>query len=222
MTASSHWLRFATFSRSSNSQSRFNVQFSLLFLSFLTFGSAFPVEPREEQSLAPQLLTTINDLNTAVTDVTTAVKRFDGSLLGLLPQALPVVKTEARVDFTIPKATRITEKGASLTAEESTNIVDLLASGIDPLQTTLEALKAKVCSIATLRGVNGLHLQYAIFEKTLTAPIVLLDLEILKKHTEELIDTLTVKATADNVGLLGLEKGSQNQSFNDAIAVYSA
>lgn len=58
--------------------------------------------------------------------------------------------------------------------------------------------------------------------RTLTAPIVLLDLEVLKKHTDELIDALTTKVTADNAGLLGLGKGILDQSFDDAISVYSA
>lgn len=122
------------------------MQFSLLFLSLLTVSSALPVVPRQEQSFAPQLLTTINDLNTVVTDLTTAVNNFDGSLFGLLPQAIAVVKTEAKLDLTILKATHITEKSASFTAEESTNIVNTLAGGIGPIQASLDALKAKVCN----------------------------------------------------------------------------
>jgi hypothetical protein len=50
---------------------------------------------------------------------------------------------------------------------------------------------------------------------------VLLDLKILKKHTDDLIDALTEKVPADNAGLLGLGKGILDQSFDDAIAVYS-
>lgn len=122
------------------------MQISVLFLSLLTVSSALPLQPRQEQSLAPQLLTTINDLNVAVTDLTAAVNNFDGSLLGLLPQALAVVKTEAKLDLTILKATHITEKSANFTAEESTTIVNLLAGGIGPIQASLEALKAKVCT----------------------------------------------------------------------------
>lgn len=121
------------------------MKLSLISLYLLTTSSALPIEPRQEQSLAPQLLTTINDLNTAVTDLTTAVTSFDGSLLGLLPQALAVLKTEARLDLTILKATHITEKSVNFTAPESTNIVNTLASGIGPIQASLEALKAKVC-----------------------------------------------------------------------------
>jgi hypothetical protein len=121
------------------------MQISVLFLSLLTVSSALPLQLRQEQSLAPQLLTTINELNVAVTDLTVAVNNFDGSLLGLLPQALAVVKTEAKLDLTILKATHITEKSAKFTAEESTNIVNTLAGGIGPIQASLEALKAKVC-----------------------------------------------------------------------------
>lgn len=123
------------------------MQFSLLFLSLLTVSSALPLEPRQEQNLAPQLLTTINDLNSAVTDLTTAVNNFDGSLLGLVPQALAVVQAEAKLDLTILKATHITEKSASFTAEESANIINTLAGGISPIQTSLDALKAKVRDI---------------------------------------------------------------------------
>lgn len=121
------------------------MQLSLLFLSFLTVSSALPLQPRQEQSLAPQLLSTIDDLNTAVADLTTAVNNFDGSLLVLLPQALAVATAEAKLDHTILKATDITEKSASFTAEESTSIVSSLAGGIGPIQASLEALKAKVC-----------------------------------------------------------------------------
>ncbi|KAJ4398274.1 hypothetical protein N0V91_010321 [Didymella pomorum] len=182
------------------------MQISVLFLSLLTVSSALPLQLRQEQSLAPQLLTTINELNVAVTDLTVAVNNFDGSLLGLLPQALAVVKTEAKLDLTILKATHITEKSANFTAEESTNIVNTLAGGIGPIQASLEALKAK----------------YTTFKNTLTAPIVLLDLKILKKHTDELINALSAKVTVDNVGLLGLGQGILDQSFDDAIAVYIA
>jgi hypothetical protein len=198
------------------------MQLSYIFLPLLAVGSALPLEPRQEQSLAPQLLTTINDLNTAVTELTIAVNNFDGSLLGLLPQALDVVKTEARLDLTILKATHITEKSAKFTAEESANIVNTLAGGIGTIQASLEALKAKVTIFHLICEVSDSSPQYPTFKKTLTAPIVLLDLKILKKHTNELIDALTAKVTADNAGLLGLGKGILDQSFDDAIAVYSA
>lgn len=121
------------------------MQLSLIFLSLLSISSAIPIGPRQEsQSLAPQLLTTINDLNTAVTSLTTAVNKFDGSLLGLLPQALAVVKAETKLDATILKATHITKQSANFSADESTNIVNTLAGGIGPIQASLEALKTKV------------------------------------------------------------------------------
>ncbi|KAF2633993.1 hypothetical protein BU25DRAFT_486969 [Macroventuria anomochaeta] len=182
------------------------MKFSSIFLSLLSVSYSIPVEPRQEQSLAPQFLTAINDLNTAVTGMTTAVNNFDGSLLGRLPQTLAIVKAETKLDVTILKATRIAQKSANFTAEESTNIVNTLASGIGPIQASLDALKAK----------------YPQFRKTLTSPIVLLDLKILKKHTDDLIAALTLKVTADNSGLLGLGKGVLDQAFDSAIAVYSA
>lgn len=120
------------------------MHFTFIFASLLTIISALPVEPRQQQSLAPQLLTTINDLNTAVTGLTTAVNKFDGSLLGLLPQALGVVKAEVKLDVTILKATHIADKSTAFTAAESTNIVNTLAGGIGPIQASLDALKQKV------------------------------------------------------------------------------
>ncbi|KAJ4371893.1 hypothetical protein N0V86_008447 [Didymella sp. IMI 355093] len=80
-------------------------------------------QPHQEQSLAPQLLSTTDDLNTEVTDLTTAVDNFDGSFLGLLPQAFAVVKTEAKFDLTILKVASITEKSTDFSAEESKNLV---------------------------------------------------------------------------------------------------
>lgn len=144
------------------------MQLSLLFLSLLTASSALPLGPRQarqEQSFAPQLLTTINDLNTAVTDLTTAVNNFDGSLLGLLPQALAVVKTEAKLDLTILKATHITEKSTNFTAEESTGIVNSLAGGIGPIQASLEALKAKVCITHLIAWSHRLITTVRYFQK---------------------------------------------------------
>lgn len=124
------------------------MHFPLLFASLLAISSALPLEPRQQQSLAPQLLNTINDLNTAVTGLTTAVNKFDGSLPGLLPQSLDIVKAEAELDVTIQKATQIAQKSTNFTAQESTDIVNKLAGGIGPIQASLDALKAKVCSIS--------------------------------------------------------------------------
>jgi hypothetical protein len=49
---------------------------------------------------------------------------------------------------------------------------------------------------------------------------VLLDLKILKAHTDDLIDAVTAKVTEANAGLLGLGKGVIDQAFDAAIAVY--
>lgn len=141
------------------------MQLSPLFLSLLTVSSALPLGVRQEQSFAPQLLTTINDLNTAVTGLTTAVNNFDGSLLGLLPQALAVVKTETKLDLTILKATHITEKSTNFTAEESTEIVNSLAGGVGPIQASLEALKAKVCTIHIIAWSRRLTITVHYFQK---------------------------------------------------------
>ncbi|CAO2647794.1 Nn.00g087160.m01.CDS01 [Neocucurbitaria sp. VM-36] len=183
------------------------MQYSILLLSLISITtSALPFSPRAAatQDLAPQLLSTINDLNTAVTSLTTAVNNFDGSLLGLLPQSLAVVGAETKVDVTILKATHIASSSASFTADESTQIVQTLASQIEPIQASLNALKTK----------------YPAFKKTLTSPIVLIDLKVLKKHTDGLIAAVTPKVTADNAGLLGLGQSILDQAFDDAIAVY--
>ncbi|KAF2998646.1 hypothetical protein E8E13_007777 [Curvularia kusanoi] len=85
--------------------------------------SAWPLDHRQEQSLAPELLSTISELNTAVTDLTTAVNTFDGSLLGLIPQSFAVVSAEAKLDIEILKATYIAKQSANFTTEESGSIV---------------------------------------------------------------------------------------------------
>lgn len=125
------------------------MQLRFLLLSLLSVSNSLPIAPSQQSSsLAPQLLTTINNLNTAVTDLTTSVNNFDGSLLGIIPQALAIVSTELKVDVTIQKATGITNKSSNFTAEESTNIVNTLAGGIGPIQASLDALKVKVHAIA--------------------------------------------------------------------------
>lgn len=124
------------------------MHYSLLLLSLLPISYSIPVVPRAStQDLAPQLLSTINELNTAVTGLTTAVNNFEGSLLGLLPQALAVVGAETKVDVTVLKATHIASQSSNFTADESTQVVQTLASQITPIQASLDALKAKVCII---------------------------------------------------------------------------
>jgi hypothetical protein len=59
-----------------------------------------------------------------VTDLTSAVTAFSGSVLTLLPQALTVVKAEAKLDITILSATHIADGSAIFTVEESSAIVN--------------------------------------------------------------------------------------------------
>lgn len=54
------------------------------------------------------------------------------------------------------------------------------------------------------------------------SPVVLLDLKILKAHTDDLISAITAKVTPDQAGLLELGKGIISGAFDAAIAVYSA
>ena len=51
---------------------------------------------------------------------------------------------------------------------------------------------------------------------------MLLDLKILKKHTDGLISHLTEKVTPDNAGLLGIGATILDQAFNEAIAVFNS
>jgi hypothetical protein len=60
-----------------------------------------------------------------------------------------------------------------------------------------------------------------VFKKTLTAPIVLLQLQVLKKHTDGLVGAVREKVTEGNAGLLDLGKGILEGSFDDAIKVFS-
>jgi hypothetical protein len=127
------------------------MHLSIFFLSLLSISYSLPIELQVSRSLAPQLLTTINQLNNVVAGLTTAVNNFDGSLLTLLPQALAVVQAEIKVDVTILKATHIAEKSSNFTTEESANVVQTLAGGIGPIQSSLEALKAKVYVVSHSR-----------------------------------------------------------------------
>lgn len=123
------------------------MHYSILLLSLLPLSYSHPLLSREApQDLAPQLLSQIKELNTAVTSLTAAVNNFDGSLLGLLPQALAVVATETKVDAITLKATYTANESSNFTAAESTEIVQTLATQIGPIQDSLNALKAKVCT----------------------------------------------------------------------------
>ncbi|KAH8719450.1 hydrophobic surface binding protein A-domain-containing protein [Phaeosphaeriaceae sp. PMI808] len=181
------------------------MRYSLFFLSLLSISSAVPVVPRDgTESRAPELLATIKDLGAAVPELTTAVNKFDGSLLGFLPQVLAVVGAETKLDATVLKATYIASSSGNFTAAESTEVVQTLATQIGPIQASLDALKAK----------------YPVFKKKLISPVVLLDLKILKKHTGGLIDAVSQKVTPDVGGLLVFGSSILNQAFDDAIAVY--
>lgn len=63
-------------------------------------------------------------------------------------------------------------------------------------------------------------MQYAEFKKTLESPIVLLDLKILKAHTDDLVAALTEKVTVANAGFLGLGQSIIDKAFDSAIVVY--
>lgn len=142
------------------------MHFSTILLSLLTVTSALPltVAPRQQPSLAPKLLETIQDLNGAVTELTAAVNAFDGSLLGLIPQLLKVVATEAKVDATTVKATFITKQSGAFTADESSSVVNTLATQIGPIQDSLNALTTKVNSPPFLkrRAVKGADIRNSI------------------------------------------------------------
>ena len=49
---------------------------------------------------------------------------------------------------------------------------------------------------------------------------MLLDLKILKAHTDDLIDAVTQKVSPNSAGLIGLGKGLIDTAFDDAITVY--
>ncbi|KAJ8108369.1 hypothetical protein OPT61_g8222 [Boeremia exigua] len=104
----------------------YNMYFNIIFTSLLSLGSALPVEPREEQSLAPQLLVTFKDLRTTATGLTAAVNKFDGSILGSLPQALAIIDIANEIDGTLSNATQIAEQSVTFTAEESSAVIIVL------------------------------------------------------------------------------------------------
>lgn len=118
---------------------------SFIVLPFLALTSALALTPRQDSAdLAPQLLSQIADLSTSVTQLTSAVNAFDGSLLGVLPQGLGVITAEKDVDSRVLKATRTAQDSSAFTAPESRDVLIALAGQIDPIKGSLEALKAKV------------------------------------------------------------------------------
>jgi hypothetical protein len=74
------------------------------------------------------------------------VNKFGGSILGLVTQTLAVVKIQVMLNVTILRATYVTSESGNVTAEEGAGIVITLSGDIEPIQTSLDALKAKVCS----------------------------------------------------------------------------
>ncbi|KAF2655117.1 hypothetical protein K491DRAFT_436722 [Lophiostoma macrostomum CBS 122681] len=182
---------------------------SIALLSFLPLTLALPydtphLQKRASTDLANETLSEIAALSSAVTDLTDAVNAFDGSLLTVIPQSLAVITAETKLDATILKATWIVKQSANFTDAESSSIVSALANLITPIQGSLTALTDK----------------YETFKQTLESPIVLLDLKILKAHTDDLIDAVTAKVTETNAGLLGLGTGVIDQAFDAAITVY--
>ncbi|KAF1830184.1 hypothetical protein BDW02DRAFT_592077 [Decorospora gaudefroyi] len=177
-------------------------------LYLLPLAVAAPTLTSRAEDLAPQVLEQIGDLADATADLTTAVNNFeglDGGLLSLLPQSLAVIAAETKLDKMILKSTNTVERSSNFTLTESNDIVGASAGLIGPIESSLDALIAK----------------YPQFKRALQAPIVLLDLKILKKHTGELITALTAKVDPQTAGLLGLGAGVINQAFDEAIAVYS-
>lgn len=110
----------------------------------LSFALPQPRLVRRASDLAPQVLSEISALNSSVTELTTAVNNFDGSLLGVLPQSLAVIGAETKLDATILKTTAITKMSANFTDAESLSIVQALAGLITPISNSLTALSSKV------------------------------------------------------------------------------
>jgi hypothetical protein len=129
---------------------------SLILLPLFTLTSALSLSPRQSST---QLLAQISELSTSVTQLTSAVNSFDGSLLGVLPQGLGVITAEKDVDARVLKATRTAQDSSAFTAPESRDVLVALAGQIDPIKGSLEALKGKVCT-ERQRGRGGTDVMY--------------------------------------------------------------
>jgi hypothetical protein len=57
--------------------------------------------------------------------------------------------------------------------------------------------------------------------KMLTLAVVLLELKLLKKHTDELVSAVRKKVAEENVRFLDLDGGSLNQAFDEVIRVHN-
>ncbi|KAF1972644.1 hypothetical protein BU23DRAFT_568852 [Bimuria novae-zelandiae CBS 107.79] len=176
----------------------------LPILTLVPLAYSLPSKTRQASSLAPQIIEQISTINASLISLTTAVNTFDGTLLHVLPQSLGVITAETSLDAAILKTTFTTKHSGNFTETESNSVVGTLAGLIAPIQTSLTALSGK----------------YKVFKKTLESPIVLLDLKILKAHTDDLIDAVTAKVVPASAGLLGLGKSIIDAAFDDVIAVY--
>ena len=116
-------------------------------LSLLPCVLSLPNAPRDAPSLAPQVLEQITTLNSSLTTLTTVVNAFDGTLLQVIPQSLAVITAETSLDAATLKTTFIAKQSGNFTEAESSNVVAGLAGLITPIQASLSALTAKVCTV---------------------------------------------------------------------------
>jgi hypothetical protein len=123
--------------------------------------------------LGSQVREQINVLNSSVTELTTAVKNFDGSLLDVLLQSLAIISAETKIDATTLKTAFPTTQSSNFTEEESSSIVTTLASLITPITGSITALSAKVGPIIPplsnniwLAGVLIYKLVFGVSEDT--------------------------------------------------------
>lgn len=65
----------------------------------------------------------------------------------LIPQAYPIVQTNAQLDITILEGTQIAKKSANFTAAKSSNIVDTLADVVSSIRGSPDVRQRKVCVI---------------------------------------------------------------------------
>jgi hypothetical protein len=62
--------------------------------------------------------------------------------------------------------------------------------------------------------------QQPLFKKALIAPVVLLNLKVLKAHTDDFISALTTKVTSNLAGVLTIGATILDSAFDAAIAVF--
>ncbi|KAF1960554.1 hypothetical protein CC80DRAFT_532203 [Byssothecium circinans] len=184
------------------------MHYSTFLLALPLLTTALPSLPLQERAtdLGPEVRAQIDVLNSSVIQLTSAVNAFDGTLLGWIPQSLAVVSASVKLDGTIVKTTQLAQASSNFTEAGSSSIVTTLASLVTPIGGSLDALVAK----------------YPLFKKRLEAPIVLLNLKILKTHTGDLVEALGGKVTANWAPYLTLGRGVLDAAFDKAIAVYSA